>query len=256
VCSSDLTPYGKLAAHDGTADTLFHFNGLYGVVDDEDSLLYMRARYYSVDLLRFTNADILTGTLKDPATLNRYAFANGNPVLYIDPFGRSATLIAGAHTALDAAGLIPGFGMIFDGVNLIWYAVEGDYVNAGLSAIGFVPIAGNIAGGARLGVKVVRAVDAGFGARGLPMGSRYGVLTNAGSSARNAPANINGVQYVDHAVDQMQNRGILPSVAENTLRNGTPSPGHSGRIQYYDEVNNVTVITESYGDVVTVRYGK
>jgi RHS repeat-associated protein len=156
----NYNPYGKLIGHQGYTVTPFHFNGRFGVMDDGDGLLYMRARYYSPELMRFINADILTGTIRNPATLNRYVFANGNPVSYIDPFGMSATLITGAHTVLDMAGLIPGFGMIFDGINGIWYVVEGDWVNAGLSAVSFVPIVGDVAGGARLGVKVVKAVEA------------------------------------------------------------------------------------------------
>lgn len=50
----------------------------------------MRARYYSPDLRRFINADIVPGELSNAITLNRYAYANGNPVSNIDPFGLSA----------------------------------------------------------------------------------------------------------------------------------------------------------------------
>ena len=47
----------------------------------------MRARYYSSDMRRFINADILAGAISEAITLNRYAYANGNPVSNIDPFG-------------------------------------------------------------------------------------------------------------------------------------------------------------------------
>ena len=50
----------------------------------------MRARYYSPELRRFINADIVAGTISNAITLNRYAYANGNPVSNIDPFGLSA----------------------------------------------------------------------------------------------------------------------------------------------------------------------
>ena len=50
----------------------------------------MRARYYSPVLKRFVNADIIAGVITDPVTLNRYSYANGNPVSNIDPFGLSA----------------------------------------------------------------------------------------------------------------------------------------------------------------------
>ena len=50
----------------------------------------MRARYYSPVLRRFINADIIPGEISNAVTLNRYAYANGNPVSNIDPFGLSA----------------------------------------------------------------------------------------------------------------------------------------------------------------------
>lgn len=46
------------------------------------------------------------------------------------------------HTALDVAGLIPGVGEIADGINALWYAAEGDWVNAALSAAGMIPALG------------------------------------------------------------------------------------------------------------------
>ena len=49
----------------------------------------MRARYYSPAMRRFVNADIIPGEISNAVTLNRYAYANGNPVSNIDPFGLS-----------------------------------------------------------------------------------------------------------------------------------------------------------------------
>jgi RHS repeat-associated protein len=48
---------------------------------------YHRARYYQPGLRRFLNQDVLLGGIKTPASLNRYAYTNGNPVTGIDPFG-------------------------------------------------------------------------------------------------------------------------------------------------------------------------
>ena len=50
----------------------------------------MRARYYSPELRRFINADVIAGEISNAVTLNRYAYANGNPVSNIDPLGLSA----------------------------------------------------------------------------------------------------------------------------------------------------------------------
>ena len=69
---------------------LFGYNGRDGVITDENSLLYMRARYYSPDMKRFVNADIIPGEISNAITINRFAYANGNPVSFVDPFGLSA----------------------------------------------------------------------------------------------------------------------------------------------------------------------
>ena len=81
--------YGKLIARTGTSNVLFMYNGRDGVVTDANGLVYMRARYYSPDMRRFINADIISGEIPNAITLNRYAYANGNPVSNIDPFGLS-----------------------------------------------------------------------------------------------------------------------------------------------------------------------
>lgn len=47
----------------------------------------MRARYYSPEMRRFVNADIVEGQISNAVTLNRFAYANGNPVSFVDPFG-------------------------------------------------------------------------------------------------------------------------------------------------------------------------
>ena len=82
--------YGTLTGRTGMTDTPFIYDGRDGVVTDENGLLYMRARYYSPELRRFINADIMAGNISNAITLNRYAYANGNPVSNIDPFGLSA----------------------------------------------------------------------------------------------------------------------------------------------------------------------
>jgi len=79
--------YGKLLSRTGTSDVIFLYNGRDGVVTDSNGLLYMRARYYSPVLRRFINADILHGEISDSTSLNRYAYVNGNPVSFVDPFG-------------------------------------------------------------------------------------------------------------------------------------------------------------------------
>lgn len=47
-----------------------------------------------------------------------------------------------AHGALDAGGMVPGFGEPMDGINALWYLAEGNKTDAGLSAAGMIPFAG------------------------------------------------------------------------------------------------------------------
>ncbi len=82
--------YGQMTSHIGSGSVIFGYNGRDGVVTDENGLIYMRARYYTPSLKRFVNADIIAGEISNAVTLNRYAYANGNPVSNVDPFGLSA----------------------------------------------------------------------------------------------------------------------------------------------------------------------
>jgi len=67
------------------------------------------------------------------------------------------------HGILDALGLLPGVGIVFDAGNALWYLVEGDYENAALSGLSAVPVVGLFATGAKVvkGVKTAgKAADA------------------------------------------------------------------------------------------------
>jgi RHS repeat-associated protein len=80
------SPYGMLLSGD-VIKTPFLFNGMYGVMTDGNGLYYMRARFYSPEMRRFVNQDILLGFVEDGQTLNRYAYVTGDPISKIDPFG-------------------------------------------------------------------------------------------------------------------------------------------------------------------------
>jgi RHS repeat-associated protein len=62
-------------------DNPFKYSGYYS--DSESGLYYLKARYYSPELMRFINRD--TYDLS-----NRFAYANGNPIKNVDPTGHSA----------------------------------------------------------------------------------------------------------------------------------------------------------------------
>ena len=96
--AASYTAYGVVQTF-GTMNTPFLFNGRWGVQTDANGLLYMRARYYNPLICRFINAD--------PAGfgggLNWYAFAAGNPVDLMDPFGLGP--VAGFFKGLATGGI-------------------------------------------------------------------------------------------------------------------------------------------------------
>ena len=91
--------YGTLTYRVGTNDTPFLFNGRYGVMTDPNGLLYMCTRYYNPYLCRFVSAD----SSGFSGGLNFYAYANGNPVSYLDPFGLGAVGEPPASTWLSSS---------------------------------------------------------------------------------------------------------------------------------------------------------
>jgi filamentous hemagglutinin len=73
---------------------------------------------------------------------------------------------------------------------------------------------------------------------------------------RNEASWINGRYYTGHALDQMQNRGVVPSVVENALSTGAQFPTRAGTTGFYDAVNKIRVIVNSKTrGVVTVIRG-
>lgn len=101
--------YGKLTSRTGITDTLFMYNGRDGVVTEDNGLIYMRARYYSPELRRFINADIIHGNISDPTSLNRYSYVNGNPVSFVDPFGLLSIF---AKIAIGVGAIVVGAAVV------------------------------------------------------------------------------------------------------------------------------------------------
>ncbi|MFL6116521.1 MAG: polymorphic toxin-type HINT domain-containing protein, partial [Catenulispora sp.] len=118
----------------------------------------MGFRTYDPGLNAFLTRDLFNGALSDtglsadPFTNNRYAFGAGNPLSSIELDGHFGWSDIG-HMALDAAGMIPVVGAVADVANGVWYAAEGDYLDAGLSFAGAIPVIGDAAIGSRYAIK-------------------------------------------------------------------------------------------------------
>ena len=87
VGTYDYDAFGKQLTSSGTVDNPFRYCGEY--VDSETGFIYLRNRYYSPELGRFTSEDLA----KDGD--NCYVYCENNPVKYTDPWG----LVAGEHFA-------------------------------------------------------------------------------------------------------------------------------------------------------------
>lgn len=151
-------PYGELTS-ENKCGIIFLYNGEYGVSTDENGLYYMRARYYNPEIKRFINQDVLTGSIIDSPSLNRYAYVEGNPISLADPFGLSPALNWNSlgHTLLDVLGFIPVVGFVFDIANGIWYAAEGDGFMAFSSFVSALPGLGDVAGAGLKAMKLSTA---------------------------------------------------------------------------------------------------
>ena len=112
----EYSPYGDILDGDSSL-TMFLYNGKYGVASDDNGLYYMRERYYNVSIKRFINQDVVIGHLDATSSLNRYAYCEGNPVSFLDPFGlnridteRIHNLIGLLNLELFAVGAVLIFG--------------------------------------------------------------------------------------------------------------------------------------------------
>ncbi len=145
-------PHGNIIERTGDTDTLFLFNGLFGVVSDPQGLNYMRFRWYWPTLKRFISEDAHLGHISVIGSLNRYAYANGDPVSKIDPGGELAWIVAGALTGAATETLITlAVDIADDGkINTPWEEYAGAAIGGAITGgiIAACPTCGAFAGGA------------------------------------------------------------------------------------------------------------
>ncbi|MER5711648.1 SpvB/TcaC N-terminal domain-containing protein [Streptomyces sp. NPDC002122] len=165
-------PYGETWVEErtGQADTPYQFTGK--ELDAETGLYYYGARYYNPRTQLWASTDPvlpdyldggMAGGIAEARNLAVYTYAHNNPVKLTDPTGKWPKMPSWktiGHTTLDVVGMVPVVGEVGDLANAGWYAAEGDYVNAGLSAASAIPGAGYAANAAKYGNKALDAAQA------------------------------------------------------------------------------------------------
>ena len=101
-------------------------------------------------------------------------------------------LAAIGHGALDLLGFIPGIGAAADVANGLWYAAEGNYVDAAASFLSAVPGVGDAFGGANAARKAVKAGLSAF-EKAAPAPKVVQVLKQSKSSSIRAELRDDGV---------------------------------------------------------------
>jgi len=106
-------PFGGVIQHTlGNTKTPYLYNGRDGVMNDGNGLYYMRARFYSPEIRRFVNRDVLLGDVMVSNALNRFSYVNGNPVSLVDPLGLYSLQDFGNHVLGSYEVLESGFKFI------------------------------------------------------------------------------------------------------------------------------------------------
>lgn len=149
-------PYGLMVAKQGFTDTVFQFNGHFGIITDPTGLVHLNARFYNPHLKRFMNSD--------PAGfaggMNWFAYSSGDPINQFDPLGLGPA-DSERHSTIDKVqdmigllGLVPAFGTGPDLLNALVYLVRGKTKEFAFSLLAAAPLVGELSAGVRYGDKL------------------------------------------------------------------------------------------------------
>jgi RHS repeat-associated protein len=175
----------------------------------------------------------------------------------LKPVDRGGGPAPSAHVILDFLGLIPVVGEAFDVINGIWYAAEGDWLNAGLSFGSAIPFAGYAATGTKLGIRFGKEL----GGETLEAGVKQAdnIAESAGRGLKSVenkiPDNNSQTGHIfrkddGHIADTPANRKLLENTAndernylgKDMFGNGWYAQTRGDGTQVWVEARNGTII--------------
>ena len=177
VVSYDYAPFGAVTAGP-PADAVAPANPFQWsseVYDSELDLVYYNYRHYSPSDGRWLSRD----PIEEQGGENLYGVCVNDCISKIDILGRAmrddwlwfpphreetvavsfTAIIEITQSGLDIVGLIPVLGEVADGINGVIYICRGDTINAALSIGAMVPVGGQGATVAKVGLKWKNAYD-------------------------------------------------------------------------------------------------
>ncbi|MCC6220523.1 MAG: type IV secretion protein Rhs [Deltaproteobacteria bacterium] len=95
----DYEAFGELLSSAGSTPNSYLFAG--EQLDSSTGKYYLRARYYTPFNGRFSQMDSFSGFASRPASLNKFIYANSNPVSYTDPSGQISIGAVSATVAIS-----------------------------------------------------------------------------------------------------------------------------------------------------------
>jgi RHS repeat-associated protein len=252
----EYDPYGRLIGKWGRLADANRYRFSSKEFQPASGLYYYGYRFYEPNFGRWLNRD----PIQERGGLNLYSFNGNNPANRIDPLGlfvsadpNDANTFAQAaeqmQLAQEALQLLqwlnqqfadatryPGTGVVgseFEG------AFEGALQDEMQAAVD--NLLNNLA-------KAKPKAPCPDKSPSTPVGRRGQPANVAGRP--NTPGTVNGLDYSGHAFDQMQARGITPSVVQDAIANGTAAAGDNGATVY--TTSQAQVVVSSTGKVITV----